>query len=208
MGQRAKGLLIDSEIKTCGLPKQFEPRHGKLIYVMGPSAVGKDALLKAVKPLLGEGFFFPMRYITRPATIGEEHIPLTELQFQELLKQSHFVLYWRSHDLWYGIDGEMEEKMRSGRQVVVNGSREHFYQALERFPTLTGILITSSKEIIWRRLISRGREDYGEVLERWNRARRDFNLGCGAHQNKALVFDNSEDLSKTSLDFAQLLKNI
>lgn len=140
---------------------------GTLFYVVGASGVGKDSLIAFAKEKLsGEHVKFATRYITRPADAGgEEHVAVSQEQFQKLRSQSQFVLQWQSHGNWYGIHKEIDEWLSQGINVVVNGSRGYLLEALHKYPTLKTLLIMVNDQVLRERLTKRGRES-GEEIER------------------------------------------
>ena len=143
---------------------------GTLIYVMGPSGAGKDTLLRhACRHTRLKNVVFAQRHITRPLPAeaeaeDERHIPLSEREFDARRKNGFFALHWQSHGLRYGIAAAINEDLRQGRTVVVNGSREYLPEALLRYPALMPVLITASPDVLRARLQGRGRES-GEALE-------------------------------------------
>lgn len=149
--------------------------HGRLIYVAGPSGAGKDSVLKAARHVLGEcGVFFAHRYITRPADAGgENHIALSEAEFERRRRAGCFALHWCSHGLRYGIGREIDLWMRSGVAVVVNGSRAYLPEAMSCYPGLVPVLITAPPDVLRERLLARGRESAADVERRLRREVRD-----------------------------------
>jgi len=141
---------------------------GRLFYVMGASGVGKDSLLAFLRQA-GDPNHVAVahRYITRPVKPGaENHIALSEAEFQARLRAGWFALHWRSHGFRYGIGREIDGWRRSGINVVVNGSREHLPEAVEAYPDLVPVLITAEAALIAARLASRKRESAGEIAQR------------------------------------------
>lgn len=148
---------------------------GKLIYVVGPSGAGKDALLDYARAHLPAGLDvrFAQRWITRPADAGgERHRPLTLAEFEERVRAGGFAMHWRAHGNGYGIDGEIREWLREGATVVVSGSREHLPQALKDFPALHVVHVSVDAAVLRERLLRRGRESAAQVDERLARALR------------------------------------
>lgn len=146
---------------------------GQLYYVMGPSGAGKDSVLAWVRLHgVSNDVLCAHRYITRPADAGgENHVALSEEEFRLRAKRGLFALTWQAHGLRYGIGREIQHWLGLGAQVLVNGSRDAYAQARERFPALRPVVITASHETIAARLAARGRESAVEIAERL--ARRD-----------------------------------
>jgi ribose 1,5-bisphosphokinase len=81
-----------------------------LFYLIGPSGSGKDALLVYAREHLtgSENVLFSHRYITRPSQAGgENHIALTQAEFDQRQQLGLFALSWQSHQYAYGIGVEI-----------------------------------------------------------------------------------------------------
>ncbi|MBA3034751.1 MAG: phosphonate metabolism protein/1,5-bisphosphokinase (PRPP-forming) PhnN [Gammaproteobacteria bacterium] len=142
---------------------------GCLIFVVGPSGVGKDSLLAHARSSLenNQDFRFVRRHITRPATAGgEDHHALSRDEFADRLAAERFALHWDSHGLRYGIDREIDAWLRAGYTVVLNGSREHLPVARQCYPGMRVIAITASPAALAQRLAQRRRESTDEIIAR------------------------------------------
>lgn len=144
----------------------------KLIYIVGASGAGKDALIRYARNELNGSLplLFAHRYITRPAGEGSEnHVALGVEEFRLRKERGLFALDWESHGLYYGIGTEIDSWMEAGFHVVMNGSRQYLPVAKERYPGLIAILIEADPEIIRDRLASRGRENAADIESRIKR---------------------------------------
>lgn len=142
---------------------------GCLIFVVGPSGVGKDSLLAHARSSLenNQEFRFVRRHITRSATAGaEDHHALSSDEFTDWLAADRFALHWDSHGLRYGIDREIDAWLCAGHTVVLNGSREHIPVARQRYPGMRVIAITASPAALAQRLAQRRRESADEIIAR------------------------------------------
>jgi ribose 1,5-bisphosphokinase len=147
----------------------------KLIYVMGPSGVGKDSLLNWLrshvqtlqpKPAL----HFARRTITRAAgDATEDHEAIGQEDFAKLTQEGVFALHWQAHGLHYGVR-RTEMTDRSG-WVIVNGSRAYAKVARERCPGMTVLHVSAPENLVRQRLLSRQRETAAEVEARVLRSR-------------------------------------
>lgn len=142
---------------------------GAFIAVTGASGVGKDTLLDAAHAATGDLVFFPRRAVTRPAGLGEDHLPLTRAEFIKAQERGRFTVCWRAHGLEYGIPVEAEEAVGSGRIVVANVSRGVIEGLRERYEYLVHVSVTVSDDVRARRLRGRARESSTEITERLNR---------------------------------------
>lgn len=148
--------------------------EGRLFYVIGPSSSGKDSLLRYARARLGpvSRVVFAHRYITRPVDVnGENHVALTEAEFEARLAAGLFAMHWRSHGYRYGIGREIDLRLAKGCHVAVNGSREYLPQARRLYPALTAIMIAVSPEVLADRLRARGRETEEQITQRIARAK-------------------------------------
>lgn len=148
---------------------------GRLVYVMGPSGSGKDSLINYVRDRLDrlgdDHIVIARRYITRPPeSSGERHIALSPACFAARQKADDFALSWSANGLGYGIGREIDDSLGVGRHVVVNGSRAHFPEAIERYPDLLPVLIEVDPILLQTRLLARGRENLHEIASRVARA--------------------------------------
>jgi len=97
--------------------------HGRLFYLMGPSGAGKDSLLLRARERLSAGScLIASRYITRPPELqGENHLWLSEAEFQQRLALGTFALHWSANGYRYGIGLEIDCWLERGLDVLVNG---------------------------------------------------------------------------------------
>lgn len=182
---------------------------GKLIYVVGPSGAGKDALLDYVRANLppDANVKFARRWITRPADAGgEAHRPLAHAEFEAKVRSGAFAMHWRAHGNGYGIDAEIADWLRSGATVIVSGSRAHLPQALQDFPDLHVIHVCADPAVLRERLLRRGRETAEQIEERIARAGR-YALPPGARvtevRNDRRLEDGEADMLAAVLDIAR-----
>jgi ribose 1,5-bisphosphokinase len=147
--------------------------QGRLWYVMGPSAAGKDSVLAYVRQQLpaAAGVVFAHRYITRAADAGgENHIALSGEEFRQRQASGCFALCWQRNGLDYALGVEVQSWLASGLDVVVNGSRATLSQARAVFPSLQPVWITASAAVRAARLAARGRETPPQIAARLHEA--------------------------------------
>ena len=145
---------------------------GPLIYVMGPSGAGKDAVMERARAMLSidHPVAFAHRYITRPAGAGgENHVSLTRSEFAVRRAWGLFAFHWQAHGNDYGIGIEINAWREAGLAVVVSGSREHFQTLRGIDQGTVPVLITAPAERLQERLLKRGREDAAASAARLQR---------------------------------------
>jgi ribose 1,5-bisphosphokinase len=179
------------------------PKTGQLVYVMGPSGAGKDSVIgfarQAGNP---KKIAVAHRYITRPAAAdAENHIALSESEFEARRQAGWFALNWHSHGLNYGIGREIDLWLNSGRIVIINGSRAHLPEAARHYPNLLPVLVTAPAEVRLARLQARSRESGGDIQARINRR-----VKLGDLAERIVEIDNSQALDIAGTAFLRLLE--
>lgn len=169
---------------------------------MGPSGSGKDSLIEAArKPLRSMNCEVVRRVITRSAeSVGEDAMGVTPEAFKRLKDAGDFALSWHANGLDYGIPTQIDQWLKDGRQVLVNGSRGHLAEALERYPDLIPILLTVKDQVLRKRLVRRGRESLAEIEARLRRNGQFMVDDTQVHR-----LDNSGELAETVTHLLNLL---
>jgi phosphonate metabolism protein PhnN/1,5-bisphosphokinase (PRPP-forming) len=187
------------------------PTPGRLFYVVGPSGVGKDALLHWAREQLADQHaqsatrlpaLFARRTITRVADTSEDHEPVDALTFEQQRKAGRFALHWHANGTSYGIDCAIDAALAAGRDVVVNGSREHVPHVWDRYPHAMIVWITAASQTIAQRLAARGRETGDALAERTERGNR-FSAPADA---RIVTIDNSGALQEGGAQLLALLQ--
>ena len=175
-----------------------------LVFVVGPSGVGKDAILAGARAQLdGRGdAIFAHRYITRDAEAGgENHIWLSGAEFAQRRCLGLWALEWESHSYLYGVGVEVDAWLAAGAAVVLNGSRAVLGRAAARYPTLLPVLIEARADVLRERLVQRGRETAAEIEER---LQRNATLPALAHPRLQRI-ENNGALADAVVQFIQIL---
>ncbi|SOB50553.1 phosphonate metabolism protein/1,5-bisphosphokinase (PRPP-forming) PhnN [Pseudomonas lundensis] len=170
---------------------------GKLIYLMGPSGSGKDSLIEAARPYLAErGCEVMRRVITRSAeSVGEDAQSVSAQTFEALKEQGAFALHWQAHGLSYGITTHLDDCLRQGRHVLVNGSRAYLRQARERYPDLVAVMLCVNTEVLHERLLKRGRETLEQIRQRLQRNELFLDAMALLGDDAIEVLDNSASIT-------------
>jgi ribose 1,5-bisphosphokinase len=162
---------------------------GPLIVVLGPSGSGKDTLMSYARKELAarDDVLFVRRTITRPADAGsEDHVPMTDVEFDAAIDRGEFSLTWAANGLRYGLPRAIEAHLGEGKPAIVNGSRAAWGILRQVFPTAVAVEIRVDRSILAQRLQSRGRESAQEIEARLARA-----AALEAGFEADLVIDNS-----------------
>ena len=180
--------------------------HGQLFYVIGASGVGKDSLMMHARGRLADdkSVIFAHRYITRPVELGgENHIALSDKEFDSRLHGGCFAMHWYSHGLSYGIGIEINQWLVKGINVVMNGSRGYLQEASWRYPELRPVLIRVSPDKLKQRLLARGRESAEDIKHRLTRASQFESL----RHLSLITITNDGLLEEAGEVFAQLISS-
>ena len=147
--------------------------QGRLYYIVGPSGAGKDTLLRLARESIGGslGLVFAHRYITRPhQDASENHVALTEAEFDLRAHKGCFAMQWASHGYRYAVGIEIHDWLSRGICVMVSGSREYLPHALQIYPDLRLIWVSAPAVLLRERLHTRGREEGDAIAARLARA--------------------------------------
>lgn len=180
---------------------------GSLVLVVGPSGAGKDSVMAMARNrLMGDDrFVFATRVITRPAEAGgENHLPMSQAQFDATERAGGFLLSWRAHGLSYGLPASLAGDLAQGRVVVANVSRTVIEMARAMFPGRVRVVaVTAPREVLAERLAQRGRETPDEIRERLARTPTFFVDGPGVWE-----LHNDGPLKEAGDTFADFLEQL
>ena len=144
---------------------------GWLILVVGPSGAGKDTLLAHAREgcHADPNIVFPRRMVTRPASSAEDHATVSAEAFEAMAAAGGFALWWRAHELSYGVPSSIDDDIRAGRTIVCNVSRTIIAPARALYARVAAVLITAPADIRAARLAQRSRESADSVADRLRR---------------------------------------
>ena len=140
-----------------------------LVAIVGPSGVGKDALMTAAAghPALDARVGFARRAVTRVAlAASEDHESLDETSFARAEAAGAFSLTWAAHGLRYALPRSVAKELAEGRTMVANLSRRSLGDAVDVFGRLRIVEVTARPDVLLARLIARGREGEATIRER------------------------------------------
>ncbi len=146
-----------------------------LIYMVGPSGVGKDSLLAWLSRQSPEALRVPIhiarRSITRLQDGGTEcHEPLTEAEFSKLVLGNGFAMQWEANGLRYGIRETEFAPLQRAQWVLVNGSRAYVPELRRDWPGAAVLHVQAPADVVRERLLGRGREKGAELEARVQRS--------------------------------------
>lgn len=144
---------------------------GVIVLVVGPSGVGKDALLQGAAARLqcDPTIVFPKRIVSRPEHPAEDHDRATRAEMNAAAQHGAYALSWQAHGAIYGIPVQIDDAVEAGSKIVFNASRTVVGAARDRYGNVRVIYVDAAKEIRAERLAQRGRETEVEILDRLSR---------------------------------------
>ena len=148
-------------------------QSGLLFYLVGPSGVGKDSLLEALR-LYSDlpHLHLAERYITRPTRRGDDrHVEIDPDIFAVRAERGDFLFTWHSHGFSYAVSNDLLFRLRAGDDVLINGSRAYLQTAMEIHPELVPIWMRVSERVLRERLRGRARESAAAIERRMKRNR-------------------------------------
>ena len=165
---------------------------GRLIAIVGPSGVGKDSVMEALRAARPD-LSLVRRVITRPSDAGGEDFEgVTDADFDRRMAAGEFVLSWQAHGLSYGIPKSIRQRLEKGDDLLINLSRTVLSQAQAAFPSFLVINLTATPEVLAQRLAARGRETAEDIQKRLTRQTIALPSDCNV-----LHVDNSATLDRT-----------
>ncbi len=180
------------------------PTSGRLFFCVGPSGVGKDALLQWVGEHCSDNdrVMFAQRTITRAAQSNEVHEAVDVATFWRLAAGGQFSMVWQANDLCYGIRRGIEADLKAGRDVIINGSRAYVPQLRQAFPDAIVVWIEANENLLRERLEARQREKGPALLKRLKRAK-EF---TAPDEPQVIRLDNSGPLEVAGQRLLEILR--
>jgi len=113
-------------------------------------------------------------------------------------------LSWKRHGIRYGITSEINIWLKTGLNVIINGSRHHYPIARKTYPDLYAIWITADPAILAQRLLKRGRETPDKIEERMQSADK-FSPPELNSDNSSSIIENNGSLVEAGDLFLKIL---
>ena len=184
------------------------PERGVLFILVGPSGVGKNAIMKSVLPRFG---LRQMPTVTTRSPRdgeheGQQHFFVSIEQFRKMLDEGRFAEYQENYPgIFYGTPrAQLEELLNSGARLIADIDVVGASKLKELHPdrVIQIFIAPPSRDVLEARLRERGQMSEAELAERLKRA--DFEMTFESQADYRIVND---DLDETIEQAAEIISN-
>ena len=146
-------------------------KHGIVIVITGPSAVGKGTLIREVKKRIPE-LECSVSATTRPPRPGEqdgvEYYFLSAEEFEKRVAAGEFVEHATYAGNWYGtLRAELDRRVKEGTPVILEIEVQGARQIRQAMPEAVQIFIMApSPEALRERIAGRGADSPEQISQR------------------------------------------
>ncbi|MGC8624584.1 MAG: guanylate kinase [Phycisphaerae bacterium] len=167
-------------------------KNGLLVFVSGPSGVGKSTVCNRLATDLPAQF--ALSATTRQGKPqdrwGKPYIFVNGDEFKKRIANNEFLEYAKVFGHWYGtLRQPVLEALADGRTVLLEIDIQGGIQIAKMFPAALGVFILPpSEEELMRRLRERGRDDPAVIENRIRQAQQEMAVAeqCGAYRIKVV----------------------
>ncbi len=155
---------------------QLSPdEKGLLLFISGPSGVGKSTICRALAAQLPAEFALSATTrLGKPQDQwGKRYLFINANEFAQRIEKDEFLEYAQVFGHWYGtLKAPVIESLNAGKKVLLEIDVQGGAQIKVMFPRAVGILILPpSEESLVQRLTSRGRDDPATITTRLAQAK-------------------------------------
>ena len=164
--------------------------RGLLVVISGPSGVGKGTVRKALFDMPNNNLVYSVSMTTRPKRPGEidgvDYYFVSEAEFLKRKKSGKFLETAEFVGNYYGTPlDKVNEQLDLGNEVVLEIEVDGAQQVKKKMPDCVMIFIVPpGKNALYERLRRRGTESEEIIVERIEKANREFKL---AHRYDYIV---------------------
>lgn len=115
-----------------------------LYYLIGQPNTLKQGVISAVRASqsLGSPIIIPEIYTTDPkVAAGNNYSYIDKRNFILRKSMGFYSLSWEKNSMSYGVNGDVNQRLNSGYDVILNGSFDNIFEAKKSFPDLSTVLI-------------------------------------------------------------------
>jgi guanylate kinase len=177
------------------------PDPGLLIFISGPSGVGKSTICRRLTTVLPAEF--AVSATTRAGkpqdAFAKKYQFVDEPQFRKLLEAGEFLEYAYQFDNWYGtLRKPVESAIAQGRTILLEIDVQGAIQVRKLFPKAMGVFILPpSQEDLVKRLRERARDDEPTILRRLTEAQQEIRTAEASGVYNLMVVNEDNGVEKT-----------
>ncbi len=177
------------------MAKKKQTSPGLLLFVSGPSGVGKSTICRQLASVLPAEF--AVSATTRPGKpqdkFGKKYIFVNEKNFHQRIAREEFLEYANVFGCWYGtLKTPVLKALAAGKIVLLEIDVQGGMQVFKLFPQAVGIFILPPNpgELV-RRLESRGRDEPAVIEKRIAEARREIKTAKSSKAYRLMVVNDA-----------------
>jgi guanylate kinase len=177
--------------------------HGLLIFVSGPSGVGKSTICRRLTTDLPANF--AVSATTRAGkpqdAWGKKYLFVDEPEFRRLVEAGEFLEYAVVFGNLYGtLKQPVRDALAEGQTVLLEIDVQGGMQVRKIFPDAMGIFILPpSENDLLERLRSRGRDDEATILQRFTEAQQEIRTAEAGDAYDVFIVNTTVDQAVTDI---------
>ena len=174
---------------------------GHLIFVSGPSGVGKSTVCRRLAVELPAEF--AVSSTTRAGkpqdAQGKKYLFVTEADFKRQLEAEEFLEYANVFGNWYGtLKRPVQESLAAGKTVLLEIDVQGAIQVHRIFPESVGVFILPpSEEDLLKRLRERGRDEEAVIQGRFKKAQAEIKAARDSGVYDLMVVNKDQGVAET-----------
>ncbi len=183
------------------MKEQSKLAAGMLVVVSGPSGAGKGTVCRALLDQMPQ-MAYSISVTTRSPRLGEQdgvnYHYLSRDTFMQMIQQGELLEWAEVYGNYYGTPrAPVEEKLRQGRDVLLEIDVQGALQVKQRFPQgIFVFVVPPSLEELRRRITGRGTDTFESINYRLGFAMQEI---AAAHHYDYVVVNDEVDLAAAKI---------